>query len=47
VRDPRHLLVVRIDGSRMIVLAIVHDAMVEGVARRIGEGEGGSASEAK
>jgi toxin ParE1/3/4 len=41
VRDPRHLLVVRIDGSLMMVLAIVHDAMVEGAARRIEEGEGG------
>jgi toxin ParE1/3/4 len=47
VRDPRHLLVVRTDGSLMIVLAIVHDAMVEGMARRIGEGEGGSESDAK
>ena len=39
VRDPRHLLVVRIDGALMMVLAIVHDAMVEGAARRIQEGE--------
>jgi toxin ParE1/3/4 len=40
VREPRHYVVVRIDGSMMIVLAIVYDGMVEGAARRIEEGEG-------
>lgn len=40
VREPRHYVVVRIDGAMMIVLAIVYDGMVEGAARRIEEGEG-------
>jgi toxin ParE1/3/4 len=39
VREPRHYLVVRIDGSLMTVLAIVYDGMVEGAVRRIEEGE--------
>lgn len=39
VAEPRHYLVVRIDGSLMTILAIVHDGMVAGIARRIAEGE--------
>jgi toxin ParE1/3/4 len=41
VRDPRHYLVVKIEGDRLIVLVVVHDAMVEGVKGRIEEGENG------
>jgi toxin ParE1/3/4 len=41
VRDPRHLLVCRISGDRLVIVALVHDAMVEGAARRIEEGESG------
>lgn len=41
VREPRHYLVVRIDGSLLIVLAVVYDAMVEGARTRIEEGEAG------
>jgi plasmid stabilization system protein ParE len=41
VRDPHHYLVVRIECDRLAVLAVVHDAMVEGATRRIEEGEAG------
>jgi toxin ParE1/3/4 len=41
VRDPRHLLVAKIVGARLVVLAVVHDAMVDGIRSRIEEGEGG------
>jgi toxin ParE1/3/4 len=39
VRHPRHILVVRIVGEELMVAAVVHDAMVEGVRGRIEEGE--------
>ena len=39
VRNPRHLLVVRIVGEELFVAAVVHDARVEGVKGRIDEGE--------
>jgi plasmid stabilization system protein ParE len=41
VRDPHHYLVVRIECDRLAVLAVVHDAMVEGATRRSEEGEAG------
>jgi hypothetical protein len=41
VRDPRHRLVVQIEGDRLAVLAVAHDAMVEGATRRIEEGGAG------
>jgi toxin ParE1/3/4 len=41
VRDPRHLLVAKIVRTRLVVLAVVHDAMVEGLRSRIEEGEEG------
>ena len=40
VREPRHILVCKIAGDTLIVLAVGHDAMAEGLARRIEEGEG-------
>ena len=41
VRDPRHLLVAKIVSARLVVLAVVHDAMVEGLHARIEEWEEG------
>ena len=39
VSNPRHLIVGRVTGDVFEVLAIVHDSMVEGLRRRIDEGE--------
>jgi toxin ParE1/3/4 len=41
VRRPRHILVCRIVDDVLVVLAAGHDAMEEGLTRRIEEGEGG------
>ena len=41
VRDPRRLLVAKIVGARLVVLAVVHDVMVNGIRSRIEEGERG------
>lgn len=40
VREPRHILVCKIVGETLYVLAVGHDAMEEGLTRRIDEGEG-------
>jgi toxin ParE1/3/4 len=40
VRAPRHILVCKIAGDELYVLAVAHDTMEEGLARRIEEGEG-------
>jgi toxin ParE1/3/4 len=37
VRDPRHLLVVKVVGDELAISAVVHDAMSEGI--RIEEGD--------
>ena len=40
VRDPRHILICKIVGDVIVVVAVGHDAMEEGIERRIEEGEG-------
>jgi toxin ParE1/3/4 len=39
VGDPRYLIVGRVIGDVFEIVAMVHDSMVEGLARRIDEGE--------
>lgn len=41
VRYPRHILVCRIQGDILVILAVGHDAMEEGLVARIEQGEGG------
>jgi toxin ParE1/3/4 len=40
VREPRHILVCKIQGQTLYILAVGHDAMEEGLVRRIEEGQG-------
>jgi hypothetical protein len=39
VGTPRHLIVARVDGEELLVLAFGHDGMVDELAARIEEGE--------
>jgi toxin ParE1/3/4 len=39
VRSPRHLIVGRVIGEVFEIVAVAHDAMVEGLGRRIDTGE--------
>ncbi len=39
VRRPRHLIIGRVMGDVLEIVAVVHDSMVEGLGRRIDEGE--------
>lgn len=40
VGTPRHLVIARLVGDDVLVLAVAHDGMVADLARRIEEGEG-------
>ncbi|MCB8878488.1 type II toxin-antitoxin system RelE/ParE family toxin [Acidisoma silvae] len=40
VRYPRHVLVCRIERSMLVIMAVGHDAMEDGMVRRIEEGDG-------
>ena len=41
VGTPRHIIVARIVGEDLLILAFGHDGMIDGLAARIEEGEAG------
>jgi hypothetical protein len=41
VREPRHVLVCKVVDRVLVIVAVGHDAMEEGLVKRIQEGEEG------